>query len=86
MNPLKNFMGQQTSPISEIMKMMNSGANPQMMVEQMLKTDPRARQFMEQMKNMSNGRSPKEMAMQYAKQQGISEQELSQLANRLGLK
>ena len=87
MNPLRGLMGQAPqSPINEILQMMNGGMNPQMMANQVLQRNPRAKQFLEQMQNQANGRSPKEMVMQYARQSGISEQEVMQLANRMGLR
>ena len=87
MNPLRGLMGKAPqSPINGILQMMNGGMNPQMMADQVLQRNPRAKQFLEQMQNQANGRSPKEMVMQYARQSGISEQEVMQLANRMGLR
>lgn len=86
MNPLKGFMGQQNSPIGNIMQMLGGGMNPQALASQLLNNDPKARQFMAQMQNMSNGRSPRDMAIQYARQQGIKEKDLMELAHRMGLK
>lgn len=87
MNPLRGLMGRATqSPINGILQMMNGGMNPQMMADQVLQRNPRAKKFLEQMQNQANGRSPKEMVMQYARQSGISEQEVMQLANRMGLR
>lgn len=86
MNPLKGFMRQNNNPMNDIMQMLNGGANPQVMAQQMLQNNPQARQLIQQMQNQANGRSPKEMALQYAKQQGINEKDLMQLAQRFGLK
>lgn len=86
MNPLKSYMGQQSNPINGIMQMMNSGKDPKAIVDQILSSNPQARQFFNQMQNQANGRSPKEMAIQYASQKGISQEQLMQLAGRMGIK
>lgn len=86
MNPLKSFMSSNSSPINGILQIFNSGMNPQILVNQMLQSNPQARLFLQQIQNQSNGRSPKEMAIQYARQRGISDEELMKLANRMGLR
>ena len=86
MNPLKNLQGNAQNPINGILQMLNGGANPQVMANQMLQRNPQAQQFLAQMQNQANGRSPREVAIQYAKQNGISEKELMRLAGRMGLR
>lgn len=86
MNPLKPFMSPNSSPMNGILQIFNSGMNPQVLVNQMLQSNPQARLFLQQIQNQSNGRSPKEMAIQYARQRGISDEELMKLANRMGLR
>lgn len=86
MNPLKSYMGAPQSPVNGILHMINGGANPQALAEQVLQRSPQARLFLQQMQNQANGRSPRELALQYARQKGISDQEFMQLANRMGLR
>lgn len=86
MNPLRSFMGAPQNPVSGILQMLDSGANPQALAEQVLQRNPQARLFLQQIQNQSNGRSPKEMVMQYARQNGISDQQFMALANRMGLR
>lgn len=86
MNPLRSFMEAPQTPVSRILQMLDSGANPQALAEQVLQRNPQARLFLQQIQNQSNGRSPKEMVMQYARQNGISDQQFMALANRMGLR
>lgn len=71
MNPLSMLQGMQ---------------NPAQFAQQLLNSNPQARQFMEQMQNMANGRNPKEFAMQLAKQNGMSEQDIMSFAQKMGAK
>lgn len=86
MNPLKDYMGVPQNPVSGIIQMLDGGANPQVLAEQVLQRNPKARMFLQQVQNQSNGRSPKEMVMQYARQNGISDQQFMALAHRMGLR
>lgn len=72
--------------INMFLSLMNNGGNPEAIAMQMLSNNPQARQLMEQFKNMSKGMSPKEFAMQLARQRGIDPAQVSQMANKFGIK
>lgn len=66
----------------QVMQMMQGGANPMAMLQQMMGQDPRAGQAM----RMLQGKSPQQMrtmAQNMAQQRGMS---LEQLAGQFGLK
>lgn len=86
-NPLKQFMGNQmNNPVNNVLQAMNGGMNPETIFNQMVNSNPQAKQFISQLQQQANGRSPRELAMQYAKQKGISDRDFMQLLNRMGLK
>lgn len=74
-----------TNLVNQFMAMVNGGANPMALAQQMLQNNPNAKQVMTQFKNMANGRSPRDLAMQLAKQNGVDMKQLMQFASRLGL-
>lgn len=88
MNPLgKNIpKGQPNNSMANILQFLNSGGNPQQMLQQLLQRNPNANRMIEQMKSMAGGKSPKEFAMQMAQQQGIDPEQLMQVARKMGLK
>ena len=74
-----------TNLVNQFMTMVNGGANPMALAQQMLQNNPNAKQVMMQFQNMANGRSPRDLAMQLAKQNGVDMKQLMQFASRLGL-
>ena len=70
--------------IQQIISFMNSGGNPQIMVQQMMRQNPQMQNTLIQIKNMIGDRSPKEFAMQVAKQKGIAPEEIEELSKRMG--
>ena len=74
-----------TNLVNQFMAMVNGGANPMALAQQMLQHNPNAKQAMTQFQNMANGRSPRDLAMQLAKQNGVDMKQLMQFASRLGL-
>lgn len=73
-------------PIQQIAQIMNSGKNPQQIMQQMLANNPQAQRTFKQMKNMAGNMNPRDFAVQLAKQNGMSEQQLMDLAKHFGLK
>lgn len=71
--------------INTFMAMANGGGNPRQIAQEMLMTDPQAREVFQQMQNMANGLSPRDFAIQYAKQNGVDPNEFLQFARRFGL-
>lgn len=74
-----------TNLVNQFMAMVNGGANPMALAQQMLQNNPNAKKVMTQFQNMANGRSPRDLAMQLAKQNGVDMKQLMQFASRLGL-
>lgn len=74
-----------TNLVNQFMAMVNGGANPMALAQQMLQNNPNAKHVMTQFQNMANGRSPRDLAIQLAKQNGVDMKQLMQFASRLGL-
>ena len=70
--------------IQQVISFMNSGGNPQIMVQQMMRQNPQMQNVLMQIKNMIGDRSPKDFAMQVAKQKGIDPEEIEKLSKRMG--
>lgn len=85
-NPLMGLIGGKPAGGMNPLSMLQSMQNPTQFAQQLLQSNPQAKQFMEQMQNMANGRSPKEFAMQLAKQSGMSEQDIMSFAQKMGAK
>lgn len=68
--------------IQQLIAFMQSGGNPQQMVQQMFAQNPQMQGALQQVKNMVGNRSPQEFAMQLAKQQGIDTKQFEQLLKR----
>lgn len=62
-----------------------TGANPQMLAQQMLMSDPEARRIYQQVQNMAGGMSPRDFALQFAKQNGVDEKDFLEFAKQFGL-
>lgn len=73
-------------PIQQIVQMMNGGANPQQVMQQMLNNNPQAQVMLKQLQNMAGDTPPKDFAMQLLKQNGVSEKQIMDLAKKMGLK
>lgn len=73
-------------PIQQIVQMMNSGVNPQVVMQQMLNNNPQAQVMVKQLQNMAGNTPPKDFAIQLLKQNGVSEQQIMDLAKKLNLK
>lgn len=72
------------NPIQQLIAFMNSGGNPQVMIQQMLRQNPQMQNTLMEIKNMVGDRSPKEFALQLAKQKGIDSQHIEELSKRMG--
>lgn len=71
----------QNNPMMQIMAAINSGRNPEVLLQQMARTDPRVAQAV----RMINGRSPqqlREMAENMAKERGVN---IEDVARSLGI-
>lgn len=62
----------------QIINLMRSGQNPNILINQMANQDPRVRMVLEQFKN--SGMSPQQFVYQYARQNGI---DISQIDNMM---
>lgn len=72
------------SVINNIVAMKNAGKNPQVLMNNILKSNPQYGQMLNQLKNMANGRNPQEFVMQLAQQNGVSQQNLQALRQMFG--
>ncbi len=70
--------------ISFILQTMNSGVNPQQVIQQMLQQNPQAQVLMNQMQQ--SGLSMRDFTLQYAKQNNIDLQPIIQQLNKRGIK
>lgn len=70
--------------IQQLIAFMNSGGNPQVLIQQMMRDNPQMQSTLMQIKNMVGDRSPKEFALQLAKQKGIDSQQIEELSKRMG--
>lgn len=70
--------------IQQLIAFMNSGGNPQVLIQQMMRDNPQMQSTLMQIKNMVGDKSPKEFAIQLAKQQGIDSQQIEELSKRMG--
>lgn len=85
MNPLgKGNMPQQgNNPINNLLSFINSGGNPQSLIQQ-LQQNPQANALIQQLQSV--GKSPKDLVMEVAKQRGIDPSQIQQLVDRMGRK
>ena len=72
------------SVINNIVAMKNAGKNPQVLMNNILQSNPQYSQMLNQLKNMANGRNPQEFVMQLAQQNGVSQQNLQALRQMFG--
>lgn len=70
--------------ISNIVAMKNAGKNPQMLMNNILQSNPQYGQMLNQLKNMANGRNPQDFIMQLAQQNGVSPENLQALKQMFG--
>ena len=73
-------------PIQQIAQLINSGRNPQQVLNQIVGNNPQMQQNLKQLQNMAGNMNPRDFAIQLAKQNGMSEQQLMDLARQLGIK
>ena len=69
----------------EMMQMLQSSQNPNMLMEKMMAQNPLLSRAMQ----MAQGKNPQELAMiarNLAKQQGINDQQFAQLLNQFGIR
>lgn len=59
--------------LQNLMQMKNSGKNPQMIMQSLMRQNPNYGQMVQQLKNMANGREPREFITQLAKQNGADD-------------
>lgn len=85
MNPLGkgNIPQQGNNPINNLLSFINSGGNPQQLMQQ-LQQNPQANALIQQLQ--STGRSPKDLVMEVARQRGIDPNQINQLVSRMGRK
>lgn len=62
----------------QIMNLMRSGQNPNILINQMAQQNPQIKMMLEQLKN--SGMSPQQFVYQYARQNGI---DISQIENMM---
>jgi TolA-binding protein len=70
----------------QIMQMLNSGSNPQQVLQQMLQNNPQMQQTFKQIQNMAGDMDPRDFAIKLAKQNGMTEQQLMNIARQFGIK
>ena len=73
------------NPINGLLQLLNSGGNPQQIIQTFLQKNPQANTAIQQLQNMANGQNPKDFAMQLAKQRGIDPKQIEEIAKKMGL-
>lgn len=89
MNPLKNQLSQNqmlNSPFDPVVQFVNSGGNPQQLVNQMINNNPQAKQAINAIEQKYKGKTPKQIAMQMAREKGIDLNQVNQIARMFGQK
>lgn len=76
------------NPMNAMLEFLNSGGNPQQLIQNQLQNNPQLNQSYQQIKGMmkSSKLSNKDFAMQYLKNMGIEPKQVEMLAKRLGIK
>lgn len=76
------------NPMNAMLEFLNSGGNPQQLIQNQLQNNPQLNQSYQQIKGMmkSSKLSSKDFAMQYLKNMGIEPKQVEMLAKRLGIK
>lgn len=74
----------QNNPLAMIMQMMNSGTNPQQLMQQLVSQNPQLQVMLNQAQQ--SGMSPRDYALQYAKQNNINIQPLLNMLGQRGIK
>ena len=67
----------------QILQMFQHAQNPQMMFENLIKSNPNLANVLNQVKNSTQGANPKDVALQLARQRGIPEEQVMQMFNSL---
>ena len=67
----------------QILQMFQQAQNPQIMFENLIKSNPNLANVLNQVKNSTQGANPKDVALQLARQKGISEEQVMQMFNSL---
>ena len=74
----------QNNPLAMIMQMMNSGTNPQQLMQQIVSQNPQLQVMLNQAQQ--SGMSPRDYALQFAKQNNINIQPLVNMLGQRGIK
>ena len=74
----------QNNPLTMIMQMMNSGTNPQQLMQQIVSQNPQLQVMLNQAQQ--SGMSPRDYALQFAKQNNINIQPLVNMLGQRGIK
>lgn len=84
MNPMQ-FMGR-NNPLSQLMNVLNGGANPQQLAQNILQNNPQAQQMMNAMQQQCGNRNPRDFVLEQCRNNGINENQVMQIAQRMGLR
>ena len=72
------------NPAQLLMQMMSQGNNPNLIIQNMLRNNPRLHPLMSQMQQ--SGLTPKEFVTQYAKQNNLNINPMLDIMNQHGIK
>ena len=72
-SPTNNFIN---SPFMRLFQQIQHGANPQMIVEQMVQSNPRIAQQVNMLKGQNNNMSYKDLAINIMRQRGIDPEQV----------
>ena len=83
-NPMKSVMG--NNPISQLMNVLNGGANPQQLAQNILNNNPNASQMLNAMQQKCGNRNPRDFVLEQCRNNGINENQVMQIAQMMGLR
>ncbi|MDE5564588.1 MAG: hypothetical protein K2I93_05485 [Oscillospiraceae bacterium] len=85
MNPMSKMV-QSNTPIGQLMGVLQGGASPQQLAQNILSNNPQAQKMLSSMQQQCGTRNPKDFVMETCRNNGIDQNQVMQLANMMGLK
>ncbi len=85
MNPMSKMV-QSNTPIGQLMSVLQGGANPQQLAQNIISNNPQAQQMLSSMQRQCGTRNPKDFVLEMCRNNGVDQNQVMQLANMMGLK
>lgn len=85
MNPMSKMV-QSNTPIGQLMGVLQGGANPYQLAQDILNKNPKAQQVLNSAQNQCGNRSARDGALEFCRNNGADMNLVMQVANFLGLR